>query len=234
MKNPTDDGFDQYYNAQAAVDQDRRLIVGHSLSNHPNNKAEASPTVDAIPAEVGTPKAAVLDNGYFSPATVDGLAVRVIESYVATRRAPPHQSCQEHFAAQPNPPAADATLIEQMAYKLRTTIGKLIYGLCKSTVEPVSRCGRRRSSPTRCAGNIAPIATRSAWPAARRPRPLPRCGIGGWGVSRRRMGMDLRKYPNKDLSRQRGRLSGFLTAHRLFFAWITRGYSITSQATGVN
>jgi hypothetical protein len=39
MKNPTDDGFDQYYNAQVAVDHDSRLIVSHSLSNHPNDKA---------------------------------------------------------------------------------------------------------------------------------------------------------------------------------------------------
>jgi hypothetical protein len=137
MKNPTNDGFDQSYNAQVAVDQDSRLIVGHSLSNHPNDKAEALPTVDAIPAEIGIPKAAALDNGYFGPATVEGLEARGIDPYVATGREPHHQSWQERFAAQPNPPAADATLIEQMAYKLRTEIGKLIYGLRKSTVEPV-------------------------------------------------------------------------------------------------
>jgi len=137
MKNPTDEGFDQSYNAQVAVDQDSRLIVGHGLSNHPNDKAEALPTVDAIPAELGTPAAAALDNGYFSPATVEGLEARGIDPYVATGREPHHQSWQERFAAQPTPPAADASLIEQMAYKLRTEIGKLIYGLRKSTVEPV-------------------------------------------------------------------------------------------------
>jgi transposase len=137
MKNPTNDGFDQFYNAQVAVDQDSRLIVGHSLSNQPNDKAEALPTVDAIPAEIGRPKAAALDNGYYSPATVAGLVARGVEPYVATGREPHHQSWQERFAAQPDPPAADAPLIEQMAYKLRTEIGKLIYGLRKSTVEPV-------------------------------------------------------------------------------------------------
>jgi transposase len=138
MKNPTDDGFDQYYNAQVAVDHDSRLIVSHSLSNHPNDKAEALPTVDAIPtAEIGTPEAAALDNGYFSPATVEGLAARGIDPYIATGREPHHKSWQERFAAQPAPPAADAPLIEQMAYKLGTAIGKLIYGLRKSTVEPV-------------------------------------------------------------------------------------------------
>jgi hypothetical protein len=94
--------------------------------------------VDAIPtAEIGTPEAAALDNGYFSPATVEGLAARGIDPYIATGREPHHKSWQERFAAQPAPPAADAPLIEQMAYKLRTAIGKLIYGLRKSTVEPV-------------------------------------------------------------------------------------------------
>ena len=113
------------------------MIVGHSLSNQPNDKAAALPTVDAIPAELGTPAAAALDNGYYSPATVAGLAARGIDPYVATGREPHHQSWQARFAAQPNPPAADATPIEQMAYKLRTELGKLIYGLRKSTVEPV-------------------------------------------------------------------------------------------------
>jgi hypothetical protein len=34
-------------------------------------------------------------------------------------------------------PPEDASLIVKMAYKLRTAIGKQIYGLRKSTVEPV-------------------------------------------------------------------------------------------------
>jgi len=43
MKNSTNDGFDQHYNVQVAVDQDSRLIVGHTVSNHPNDKEEAIP-----------------------------------------------------------------------------------------------------------------------------------------------------------------------------------------------
>ena len=45
MKNSTDKGFNQHYNAQVAVDQDCLLIVGTSLSNHPNDQAEVVPTV---------------------------------------------------------------------------------------------------------------------------------------------------------------------------------------------
>src|ERR671917_377527 len=73
MKNSTDKGFNQHYNAQVAVDQECLLIVGTSLSNHPNDQAEMVPTVDAIPVALGTPAAAALDQGYFS-ATNEGRA----------------------------------------------------------------------------------------------------------------------------------------------------------------
>jgi transposase len=137
MKNSNNDGFDQHYNVQAAVDQDSRLIVGNTVSNHPNDKGEAIPTVDTIPAEVGKPKAGALDNGYFSPSNIEELESRGIDPYIATGRDRHHQSWQERFAQQPEPPAEDASPIVKMAYKLKTDIGKLIYGLRKSTVEPV-------------------------------------------------------------------------------------------------
>jgi len=137
MKNSTNAGFDQHYNAQVAVDQDTLLIVGNTLSNHPNDKAEALPTVDAIPAEVGKPKAGALDNGYFSAKNIDGFDARGIEVYIATGREPHHKSWQERFAEQPTPPPNDASPIVKMAYKLQTDIGQAIYGLRKCTVEPV-------------------------------------------------------------------------------------------------
>jgi transposase len=137
MKNSTDKGFDQHYNVQVAVDHDSRLIVGYSVSNHPTDREEAMPTVDAIPAEIGKPQAAALDTGYWSPSNVERLTAREIEPYIATGRDSHHQSWQERFAEEPAPPAQEASLIVKMAYKLRTAIGKQLYGLRKSTVEPV-------------------------------------------------------------------------------------------------
>jgi transposase len=137
MKNSTDQGFDQHYNVQVAVDHDSRLIVGYSVSNHPTDREEAMPTVDAIPAEIGKPQAAALDTGYWSPSNVERLTGREIEPYIATGRDSHHQSWQERFAEEPAPPAQEASLIVKMAYKLRTAIGKQLYGLRKSTVEPV-------------------------------------------------------------------------------------------------
>ena len=128
MKNPTDQGFDQDDNAPVAVDQQSLLIVGTSLSNHPNDSHEAEPTLAAIPPEVGTPDAAALDHGYGGPATLKACADRDIDPYSATGREPHHQSWQERFAPEPDPPPEDASAHVKMAYKLKTALGKAIYG----------------------------------------------------------------------------------------------------------
>jgi transposase len=137
MKNSTDAGFDQHYNVQAAVDQDSLLIVAPALSNHPNDKAEAEPILAALSPELGCPMAAALDNGYWSEPNRQACEQRGIEAYIATGREPHHQSWETFFAEQPTPPAADASPQEQMAYKLKTELGRAIYRLRKCTVEPV-------------------------------------------------------------------------------------------------
>jgi len=137
MKNSTDDGFDQHYNAQVAVDQDSLLVVGNTLSNHPVDTYEAIPTVDAIPAEIGKPTAAALDKGYYAPQNIREFEARAIDPFIATGREPHHKSWQARFAQTPEPPPDDASLIVKMAYKLQTEIGKAIYSLRKSTAEPV-------------------------------------------------------------------------------------------------
>jgi transposase len=137
MKHRSTEGFEQDYNAQIAVDQASLLIVGQALSNHPTDQHEAAPTLDAIPPEIGPPEAGAMDNGYFSAANIVACEQRGIDPYIATGRDPHHSSWQERFAALPTPPGDDASPSEKMAYKLKTTIGKAIYGLGKCTVEPV-------------------------------------------------------------------------------------------------
>jgi len=137
MKNSTDQGFDQHYNAQVAVDQESLLIVADTLSNHPNDKRELVPTLEAIAPELGQPKSVSSDNGYFSEDNIAAAEELNIPPYIATGREPHHKSWQTYFAQQPAPPPQDASPKEQMAYKLRTDIGKTIYRLRKSTVEPI-------------------------------------------------------------------------------------------------
>ena len=137
MKNSTNAGFDQHYNVQAVVDHASLLIVATALSNHPNDKREAEPALAALPAELGQPAAAALDNGYWSPATLQALDVRGIDAYIATGREPHHTSWQAFFVQAPAPPPDNASPKVKMAYKLKTEIGRAIYRLRKCTVEPV-------------------------------------------------------------------------------------------------
>jgi len=137
MKNSNNKGFDQHYNVQVAVEQDSFLIAAHTLSNHPTDRNEAIPTLDAIPPQVGKPEAGALDAGYFSEHNIAEMERREIEPYIATGREPHHKSWRVRFAEQTAPPPEDATPTVKMAYKLRTEIGQAIYRLRKSTVEPV-------------------------------------------------------------------------------------------------
>jgi len=137
MKNPTNAGFEQAYNVQIAVDQAKLLIVGYSLSNHPNDSHEAEPTLEAISPAIGHTQAAALDTGYFGPATLDACTKRGIDPYIATGRDPHHPSWKQRFARLADPPPEDASPKVKMAYKLQTAMGKAIYRVRKCTVEPV-------------------------------------------------------------------------------------------------
>ena len=91
MKSSRSGGFEQAYNAQVAVDQASFFIVACSLSNHPNDKAEAEPTRAALPPALGTPAAAALDNGFWSEQNRTALEERQIRALHrhGPRTAPP-------------------------------------------------------------------------------------------------------------------------------------------------
>jgi hypothetical protein len=137
MKNSTNAGFDQHYNAQAAVEQVSMLIVAPALSNHPTDRGEAEPTLAALDPALGQAAAVAMDNGYFSPASLQACAKHGLEAYIATGREPHQLSWRSFFAELPEPPPEEASATLKMAYKLRTEIGQAIYRLRKCTVEPV-------------------------------------------------------------------------------------------------
>lgn len=137
MKNSRDGGFSQQYNGQIAVEYDSRLVVGFSLSNHANDQHEVAPTLENIPLELGKVQTASLDTGYFSQSNIATLEDAEIDPYIATGRDPHNRGFAAYFAEAGEPPAAGASSKEQMAYKLRTAVGKAIYRLRKCTVEPV-------------------------------------------------------------------------------------------------
>lgn len=137
MKNSRDQGFDQHYNAQVAVSHQSLLIVTSNVSDHPNDKRDALPTIDGIDPRLGTPERVALDNGYFSATNIDGLQQRGIDPYIATGRQSHNPSWKALFEELTDPPATDASPKIQMAYKLQTDEGHAMYRLRKCTVEPV-------------------------------------------------------------------------------------------------
>ena len=136
--------FEQSYNAQAAVDVASRLIVGQRVSQAANDKQELVPTLAAVPGEAGPVSAVLVDSGFYSAA-----AVRQVEQsatgtptgttvYAAVEKTGHHRSVAD-LERQPEPasPAADASTLEVMRHRLKTTAGKALYKLRQQTVEPV-------------------------------------------------------------------------------------------------
>lgn len=132
-------GFDQCYNAQAAVAAGSLLVVATSVVQAPNDKQQIEPMLDelkGLPDGIGKPDTLLADNGYFSESNVVACAAAGIEPMIATGRERHHPSLDERFAAAP-PAPNNPTPVEAMAHRLRTPEGKKLYGLRKQTPEPV-------------------------------------------------------------------------------------------------
>ncbi len=133
----TSDGFDQCYNAQAAVCE-QLLIVGALANAHCVDTQELLPVLDAIPAALGKVDTAAADNGYFSQGNVQGCGHREVDAYIAVGKQAHNQWLDQQLVKQElEPPGEHATPSMQMSHKLKTEIGRAIYRLRKMTVEPV-------------------------------------------------------------------------------------------------
>ena len=134
------DGFVQGYNAQAAVEPERGLIVGQLVTQAANDKEQLKPMVEAIEAQSGQrPEAILADSGYCSEENLKHLESadqpeKKIEGYIATDK-------QEHGEyGQPcrrGPLPKGATRVDRMKRKLQTKAGKAVYAARKCVVEPV-------------------------------------------------------------------------------------------------
>jgi transposase len=132
-------GFEQCYNAQAAVAADSLLVVATDAVQAPNDKQQLVPMLGqlaALPVELGKADTLLADNGYFSEANVEACMVGAIEPLIALGREAHHPSLDQRFAAAP-PAPQDLTPVEAMAYQLQTPRGRALYALRKQTPEPV-------------------------------------------------------------------------------------------------
>lgn len=132
-------GFDQCYNAQAAVATDSLLVVATDVVQAPNDKQQLVPMIDriaALPEELGKTETLLADNGYFSAANVAACAAASIAPLIACDRQSHHPSLSERFADAPAAPD-NPTPLEAMRHRLQTAQGKKLYALRKHTPEPV-------------------------------------------------------------------------------------------------
>src|SRR3984957_9974821 len=132
-------GFEQCYNAQAAVAADSLLVVAVDVVQAPNDKQQLEPMLGklaVLPDELGNVETLLADNGYFSESNVSACAAAGIDPVIAMGREAHHPSLEERFADAP-PPPEDTTPLAAMDHRLKTSEGKKLYALRKQTPEPV-------------------------------------------------------------------------------------------------
>jgi hypothetical protein len=132
-------GFEQCYNAQAAVAADSLLVIAADVVRAPNDKQQIGPmlsNIDTLPDELGEADTLLADTGYFSAANVAACEAAGIDPLIAMGRQPHHPPLDERFADDPLPPE-DPTPVEAMAHRLKTREGRDLYALRKQIPEPV-------------------------------------------------------------------------------------------------
>jgi transposase len=132
-------GFEQSYNAQAAVDTGTMLVIATHVSQAPNDRREIAPILDelgALPKPLGQVDTMLADTGYCSQANVQHCHEHDIEPMLAMRRDSHHLPVLERFAPDAAVPESEDSMV-QMAHRLKTKAGRVLYGLRKQTVEPV-------------------------------------------------------------------------------------------------
>ena len=132
-------GFDQCYNAQAAVAAGSLLVVAANVVQAPNDKHQLEPMltrIGALPKALGEAKTLLADTGYFSAANVAACQNADIEPLIAMGRQPHHLPLAARFKTAPSAPETP-TPVEAMKHRLNTPAGRDLYALRKQTPEPV-------------------------------------------------------------------------------------------------
>jgi transposase len=132
-------GFEQCYNAQAAVDTETMMICGQHVTQHVNDKLELIPCLEnlaLLPQELGIVEQVIADNGYYSENNITACEEKNVDSFLAAGREKHHPDVFERFS-EPSALPPDADDATKMRHKLRTHAGRATYALRKQVVEPV-------------------------------------------------------------------------------------------------
>ena len=130
---PAKGSFIQGYNAQAAVDGARQIIVAQHLTARPADCPALEPLVGAIRRNLGcNPRELSADAGYCSEANLKVLARRRIAAYIATGRDRHHQAPGRGART-----VTPGSRVAAMRTKLKQGGRRSRYRLRKQIVEPV-------------------------------------------------------------------------------------------------
>ncbi|MEF8723478.1 MAG: IS1182 family transposase [Candidatus Accumulibacter delftensis] len=132
-------GFEQSFNAQAAVDTESMLILATHVTQASNDKQQIEPMLEKIaanPAGLNQPETLLADTGYYSEQNVKACVVANITPLIARQRDEHHPNWRDRFS-EPAALADDASAVQAMAHRLKTRAGRAAYALRKQTVEPV-------------------------------------------------------------------------------------------------
>jgi transposase len=123
------DGFVQAYNAQAAVEPGRQLIVGQAVTAAANDKEQLLPMIETVERQSGQrPEQVLADSGYCSEKNLQQLdsdedPERRVVGYIATERQK-HGEYKEPCRRGPLPKGASR--VDRMRRKLKTKAGKAV------------------------------------------------------------------------------------------------------------
>lgn len=132
-------GFEQAYNAQAAVDVDSGLIITHHVTQATNDKQQIEPTLaqlQALEPTLGQADHLLSDAGYYSEANVEAVAKAGITPWIAQKRPRHNLSLEQRFSPDAPEPEGELSPLDQMRWRMQTQDGRALYGQRKTSIEP--------------------------------------------------------------------------------------------------
>ncbi|QLH49098.1 MAG: IS1182 family transposase [Candidatus Accumulibacter cognatus] len=132
-------GFEQAYNAQAAVDPATLLVVAVGVTQAPNDKEQVEPMLATLQAQadgLGSVHGMIADTGFYSEKNIKACEAAGIVPLIAVARDEHHPDWRERHS-EPAALPEHATPVQAMSHRLKTRAGRALYALRKQTVEPV-------------------------------------------------------------------------------------------------
>jgi hypothetical protein len=133
-------GFEQCYNAQAAVDAESQIIVISNVTQRTNDKEELRPALEAIerlPECLPHPEKILADAGYYSKDNLEACEEAKIEAYIPIRRESHYWDIKERFMPKESDEPSDESPASRMKKRMQTQEGRAIFAKRKCTIEPV-------------------------------------------------------------------------------------------------